>query len=387
MTTIYNEIDPFAVRWLRNLIAAGHVAPGVVDERSISDLVATDVAGLGQRHFFAGIAGWSLALRLAGVPDDADVWTGSCPCQSLSDAGNRRGFTDARHLWPRWFGLIRECRPAVVFGEQVASGLGWSWLDLVFADLEGASYVCAAANLPAASVGAPHRRQRIFFVAYADRQSGRLLAAQRQPGRANTQAQRSGEAGELGIATGARRGSAQVARPDLGDESSRAEANDRGTSRRAESQRAGAAVAVADDSAQRMGDSGGAGGRRDSRAVSGAKAEGSGRRRVARRVADVAVAAGSDSGVGDSDDTRLQGQSMLAGSQCCKGTLGSSGSIDGWSDCGWIPCSDGVSRPVEPGTHPLAHGISGRVGLLRGYGNAIVPEAAAAFIVAALEAA
>jgi DNA (cytosine-5)-methyltransferase 1 len=51
-----------------------------------------------------------------------------------------------------------------------------------------------------------------------------------------------------------------------------------------------------------------------------------------------------------------------------------------WSDCDWIPCRDGKARPVEPGTFPLAHGVSARVGRLRGYGNAIVPEVAAAFI-------
>lgn len=164
---IYNEIDPFAVRWLRNLISAGHIAPGVVDERSIKDLVPADVDGTGQRHFFAGIAGWSLALRLAGVPDDADVWTGSCPCQPFSESGARRGFSDERHLWPAWYSLIRECDPPVIFGEQVASDLGREWLDGVCADLEKSGYACAAANMCAAGTSALHVRQRICFVAYS----------------------------------------------------------------------------------------------------------------------------------------------------------------------------------------------------------------------------
>jgi DNA (cytosine-5)-methyltransferase 1 len=56
-----------------------------------------------------------------------------------------------------------------------------------------------------------------------------------------------------------------------------------------------------------------------------------------------------------------------------------------WSACDWIPCRDGKARPVEPGTFPLAHGIPGRVGLLRGYGNAIVPQVATAFIQAYLD--
>lgn len=185
MRSIYNEIDPGAARWMRNLIADGHIADGVVDERSIADLRADDVAGDGQRHFFAGIGGWSYALRLAGVSDTASVWTGSCPCQPFSAAGRGLGNADDRHLWPEWFRLIRECRPAVLFGEQVASTAGLAWLDAVFADLEGVGYACAAADICAASVGAPHVRQRLYFVAYADGESGRLLASEWKSRRAD----------------------------------------------------------------------------------------------------------------------------------------------------------------------------------------------------------
>ncbi len=55
----YNEIDPFAAQWLRNLIAAGHIAPGEVDERSIEDVTPDDLRGFTQCHFFAGIGIWS----------------------------------------------------------------------------------------------------------------------------------------------------------------------------------------------------------------------------------------------------------------------------------------------------------------------------------------
>ncbi|MEM8149780.1 DNA cytosine methyltransferase, partial [Morganella morganii] len=126
MTAYYNEIDPFAAQWLRNLIAAGHIAPGVVDERSIEDVTPDDLRGFTQCHFFAGVGVWSLALRRAGWPDDKPVWTGSCPCQPFSAPGKRKGFADERHLWPAFFHLISECKPGVIFGEQVASkdGLG-----------------------------------------------------------------------------------------------------------------------------------------------------------------------------------------------------------------------------------------------------------------------
>lgn len=65
MRAYYNEIDPYAAQWLRNLIAAGHIAPGDVDERSIADVRADDLVGYTQCHFFAGIGVWSHALRMA----------------------------------------------------------------------------------------------------------------------------------------------------------------------------------------------------------------------------------------------------------------------------------------------------------------------------------
>lgn len=167
LNAYYNEIDLYAAQWLRNLIVAGHIAPGDVDERSIVDVKADDLKGYQQCHFFAGIGGWSHALRLAGWPDDRPVWTGSCPCQPFSAAGKGKAADDERHLWPRWFSLIAECRPAVLFGEQVEAAIRHGWLDAVFADLEGKGYACGATVLPACGVGAPHIRQRLWFVADA----------------------------------------------------------------------------------------------------------------------------------------------------------------------------------------------------------------------------
>ena len=161
----YNEIDPYAAQWLRNLIAAGCIAPGDVDERSIEDVRPDDLRGYIQCHFFAGVGVWSYALRKAGWPDDRPVWTGSCPCQPFSTAGKGVGFADERHLWPAWHHLIGQCRPPVVFGEQVASPDGYAWLDLVQTDMEAAGYAVGPVVLPAAGFGAPHGRHRIYFVA------------------------------------------------------------------------------------------------------------------------------------------------------------------------------------------------------------------------------
>jgi DNA (cytosine-5)-methyltransferase 1 len=168
MAAYYNEIDAYAAQWLRNLIAAGHIAPGDVDERSIEDVRPDDLRGYTQCHFFAGISVWSYALRRAGFPDDRPVWTGSCPCQPFSAAGKGAGFADERHLWPAWFHLIEQCRPPVIFGEQVASPDGYAWLDLVQTDMEEAGYAFGPVVLPAAGFGAPHGRHRIYFVADAN---------------------------------------------------------------------------------------------------------------------------------------------------------------------------------------------------------------------------
>lgn len=164
----YNEFDKYAAQWLRNLIAAGHIAPGDVDERSITEVKPDELKGYTQCHFFAGIGVWSHALRRAGWSDSRPVWTGSCPCQPFSTAGKGAGFDDERHLWPVFGSLIRERRPPAVFGEQVASKDADAWIDLVQADLESMGYAVGAVPFPAAGVGAPHVRDRLYWMANAD---------------------------------------------------------------------------------------------------------------------------------------------------------------------------------------------------------------------------
>ena len=181
MTVYYNEIDPYAAQWLRNLMAAGHIAEGEVDERSITEVQHEDLLDFDQCHFFAGIGVWSYALRRAGWADDRAVWTGSCPCQPFSAAGQQKGFNDERHLWPVWFRLIDQCRPPIVLGEQVANALGW--LDLVSADMEKSGYAFGASDLCAAGFGGAHTRQRLYFTGVADTQSHRRRKEQQNTGR------------------------------------------------------------------------------------------------------------------------------------------------------------------------------------------------------------
>jgi len=167
MSAYYNEIDPYAAQWLRNLIDKGLIAPGVVDERSIEDVKPDELMGYTQCHFFAGIGVWSLALRRAGWPDNRPIWTGSCPCQPFSTAGSQSGFEDARHLWPNLAWLIKQCGPSVVVGEQVASKSVEPWIDLVQTDLEALDYAFGCVPFPSAGVGAPHIRDRNYWMGYS----------------------------------------------------------------------------------------------------------------------------------------------------------------------------------------------------------------------------
>jgi len=163
----YNENDSKAAAWLQELINEKLIPQGKIDTRSIRDVCPEDLRDFVQCHFFAGVAGWSLALQLAGWPEDRPVWSGSCPCQSFSCAGKQKGVEDPRHLWPDFFRLIRECRPDFVFGEQVEGAIRHGWLDGIQRDMEGEGYAVGHCVLGAHSVGAPHIRQRLFWVANA----------------------------------------------------------------------------------------------------------------------------------------------------------------------------------------------------------------------------
>lgn len=330
MQAYYNEINTHAAEWLRNLIAAGHIAPGDVDTRSIAEVKPDDLRSYTQCHFFAGIGGWSLALRLAGWPDDRPVWTGSCPCQPFSAAGKQRGSDDERHLWPAFFNLIRECRPASVFGEQVAGAAGLAWLDHVCADLEGAGYAAAAADLCAAGTGAPHIRQRLYWVAHA----------------------------QCGAAE--RRGH------DLAAAARDAESQARQWQRVWDEPRHGGFAGDLANTAP--------GGQRINGSASGQTGHAA--------QCDTTGLLGNAGNEGLEIERRFPGVPRGA----CETVEGQAAeradALAAWANLEWIECSDGKARPTEPGIFPLAHGIPGRVGRLRAYGNAIVPQVAAVFVMA-----
>jgi DNA (cytosine-5)-methyltransferase 1 len=282
----YNEHDPKAAAWLRELINAGLIPTGDVDERSIVNLQPDELRGYTQCHFFAGIGGWSLALQLADWPADKPVWTGSCPCQPFSSAGKGLAQADERHLWPTFFNLIRECRPDTIFGEQVASAIGKGWLDGVSTDLESENYACGSTVLAASSVGAPHIRQRLFWVADS---GSKRFQGHGQPREQSIQKGRNGEERHAWTSS-----------------------------------------------------------TRDHRLV----------------------------------QSNSDGREQRSVATTTSGHRNSTQSASSWDDYRLANCRDGKSRriPTEPAFFPLAHGIPARMVRLRGYGNAIVPQVAAAFI-------
>ena len=323
----YNEWDSFAADWLRELIKDGLIPYGEVDNRSIADVRPEDLKEFTQCHFFAGIGGWSRALQLAGWSSDRPVWTGSPPCQSFSTAGKGKGKDDERHLWPVFFTLIRECQPPTVFGEQVAAAIRHGWLDDLQNDFEAEGYAAGAVVLPAGSIGAPHKRERLFFVADScgERCGGKEWG---------------GEAEEKGQSE--RYSSECSSDGSVGNSDS-----NRSKSRDETAETAGHRNPI--DAASFRSDS-----------VGNSEHNGSHEAEIGRS----ARSGEAESGMLESKrpDSLFWGSSEV------------------------IYCRDGKYRPIptEPALFPLANGIPNRVGILRGAGNAIVPQAAAEIIKAYL---
>ncbi|MBT2748365.1 DNA cytosine methyltransferase [Lysobacter sp. ISL-42] len=331
----YNELDPYLCHWLRNLIAAGLIPPGDVDDRDIRSVPADDLRGYGQCHFFAGIGGFAYACRLAGWPDEEPIWTGGFPCQPFSVAGRQRARADDRHLWPELHRLIASARPAAFLGENVA-GIVPLALDGVLADLEAEGYASRAVVVPACAVNAPHRRGRVWIVGrrLADA-AGSERRAQRAAGndvdgqdaeREETH-HRTGALGEAGLADrdGERRGEAR-----------------RLCGRAAQWPAGGGEGGVEHAARERRGE---------------------GRPRPAlRQRGDVTAA--SAGGVGDADG---------AGSQGCVEHWQRTGQWDAWQTSRTLA----GRRIPESGIRLLADGVSARIPKLRAAGNAIVPQVAA----------
>lgn len=370
MAAYYNEIDPYAASWLRNLIAAGHIAPGEVDERDIRDVHPSDIREFTQCHFFAGIGVWSYALRRAGWSDDRSVWTGSCPCQPFSSAGAGLGFADERHLWPHWHHLISECRPAIILGEQVASKDASSWVDLVQDDLEALDFAFGAVPFPSASVGAPHIRDRLYWAAI---RMGNSIGQGLERHRVGHRAPPGQWAGAF-RSVAAPGESCRLADTDMQHQQPAKHSARPGVLERG----GGAPCGMADGHEYGCGAAGKAERERTEQDAESCGAD----CRVAdacRQQRQIALPKPCDC---SKAGRRHEDSGQIAG-LCCDGNTGP---VNGfWRDADWLLCRDGKWRPVEPGTFPLAHGAPARVGRLRAYGNAINAEAARLWIETVME--
>lgn len=425
--TFYNDNDPFAAAWLRELIKAGRISNGVVDERPIQEIKPEDLNGFNRVHLFAGIGVWDYALTRAGWPDTDVVFTGSCPCPPFSAAGKKgcpfcRGmlnesrrvqflgdghvfgcpscsYRDARHLWPEMWRLVEKRRPAALFGEQVASADGRTWIDIVQSDLETAGYAFAPINLCAAGFGAPHIRQRFFFVAHTDgwkpwhrpiQRSGEHGLGAQDGGTGSladaAEARRAGtaNAGADRLAPGKDRG--RRGKPSRGRATDGVVDAERRRREQCDAEERGIQKPVDGLAADLVGDaeSGGRGKRR--------RAEGPGRDRYADEPeqADRVGIADEQGLEGHARDGRPGDESRRDGEAAGRPATaaGAPGPTNGfWGDAVWLYCTDEQYRPTQPGIFPLVDGPSrNRVGLLRGAGNAIVAPVAQAFIESFLEA-
>jgi len=373
MVAYYNEHDPFAAEWLRQLIAKGAIAPGFVDERSILDVKPEEIQRYTQCHFFAGIGVWSYALRQAGWPDDIPVWTGSCPCQPFSAAGKGKGFADKRHLWPVWFWLIEQCQPDVIFGEQVAGKAGSAWFDLVSTDLEARDYSCGAAVTAACGFGAPHMRKRLYWVANHPerrRQSWPRPRHTQPTGQRRDFSPDSGESG--GLADNDSPGPPARKCQELPGEIRH--------DKRGAAQQCCCPSSRMDDSTSREG---------FRRNLARHHSEGQqilqseDRKDASKRTSNRREIADSRVGNADGGDTKARRHQCLgeqrllegSGSCCCRegGTVGGTevqpsdespaGPTNGfWRTADWLFCRDGKWRPVESGHVEMVDGTTSRLG-------------------------
>ena len=365
----YNEIDKYTVEWLDNLMLGGLIPDGDVDTRDIRNVCPDDLREYDQCHFFAGIGVWAYALRSAGWPDDLQVWTGSCPCQPFSSAGRRKGVADERHLWPHFFHLIDANSPLVVLGEQVASNDGLAWLDLVQADMEGADYSFGAVDSCAAGFGSPQIRQRLYWAAerLADSNGARLAQRSKQEIRQRDIRNEGSTITKTSVSYG-------LADSETGGRIEKRE----DTERRHEGDEAQGESPGRDPGCADGGLADSNGGNSSTEGIQ----RGRQHRQQQKKCSTGGMAdfdgAGCEQRLTASETPRQWDSTEPDGVDARQGHVGPTNGF--WRDVDWLCCRDGRWRAVEPGTFPLAHGITARVGRVRSYGNALVAPQATEFV-------
>ena len=343
----YNEFDPKAAEWLRQLIKSGDITPGYVDDRSITEVTPNDLRGYSRVHFFAGIGTWDYALNQAGWGVE-QVWTASLPCQPFSVAGKGLGKSDERHLLPHFIELVRQCKPSILFGEQVPGAIKHGWLDDLYAEMEACEYAIGSIIIGAHSVGAAHIRQRLYWLANSVNNSGKREI-------------RRGDGETQSCAVGDRQGIV------ITGQSSRTSSDVCGLADASDSRRQPQQDSIASE-------------------ICGASLQQTKQREQSSNMG---------AALGRMADASGQGLQRRIGAEC-----GDKQFVREDSLVNWIYCRDGKCRPIEPGIQPLVDGAAeklvrggdtsasidanatqeARAMRLKGYGNAIQAQTAELFI-------
>jgi len=419
VSAYYNEFDPKAAAWLRQLIKNGMIADGEVDERSITEVTADEIRGFTQHHFFAGIGGWSHSLRLAGWADDRAVCTASLPCQPFSVAGAQKGVDDERHLLPHFIQLVKQCNFQTIFGEQVPGAIKHGWLDDLCTEMERENYAVGSIVLTAAGTGAPHIRQRLYWVADSINKGSQGRLSGWQDTEREIVSRHSGCSGTVdGMENSISNG--QRERPEIG-RGIFGQHKDGETCNKSE--RRSEVCRMVDTSSDRLGrwdeserrernkmlegsssDNDGLGNN------SGERLERSARQSVQGSVDGLTSPSGrlgntEHDGQPASSESRSNATSVRHSETRENSPSESTGAstpriVSEWTDPDWLYCRDEKYRPIKSSIEPLVDGpprgmgYSGytsepiepnntqeaRVMRLKGYGNAIVPQVAASFI-------
>jgi DNA (cytosine-5)-methyltransferase 1 len=305
---------------------------------------------------------YPLAVTLArirdGVLDDAPIWTdlktfdgkpwrgvvdcitGGYPCQPFSYAGRRKGEDDPRHLWPDIRRIISEIQPRFCFFENVAGHLSLGF-ESVWGNLRDMGYQVEAGLFTAAEVGAPHKRQRLFFVAHANR---------RQPSRRRGESSRPNLARPYGQPPGSGELLAHTERPQRGSD------DDTGRHLQQGSYGEGEATGRVGKRSQAMAD------------TSNQRPE---RPRSARRGWTGFADGGRYVGNTDGSGSQRWVQSVDKGTDELPTWLPSPEDTDAWAE---VLC---LEASLEPAIRRVADGIPNRVDRLAATGNSVVPAVAA----------
>lgn len=389
MKAFYNDIEPYSTELLELRVADGWLPDGEISSEDIRKVATQDLSKYGQCHLFAGIGGFPLGARLAGLPDVYRLFTAGFPCQPFSNAGRKAGASDSRYLWPETLAALKSHRPDVAVLENVSGLTSMAFpslrslmdiktslagfrdyiyrkkelgiLNHITDGLEEAGYSVQPLIIPACATDAKHRRDRIWIVCIAKsladtdsrddsgtpRRHGEKTEKERLQKR--NQNRQSGQSGDV-----------RAARRDLANTGQRR----RGEPNQGQNQQSRRTQAFS--TSEDVADAASAGLPRGTQSRIHTKTKGKGARSIKFERSDC-----THGHVPNADG--INGQGVKPGKPHAeigpvkgKRSFGSQSGVDGR-----------LQWAVEPGMGRVVAGLSGRVDRIKGLGNAIVPAVVA----------